>query len=105
VYIFQMLLRKGIMSLFSSIVGSLFVLVLTLMMLTLTFTLELYAQTQESDSNTPLSPYESGYEHGCDDSRTMDFSDRYINQPGKGPSFHTEEFMHGYDAGFNECFG
>ena len=26
-----------------------------------------------------------------------DPDDRYINQPGKGPSFHTEEFMSGYD--------
>lgn len=88
------------MSLFSSIIGS--VSVLTIMMLT--FTLELYAQAQESDSNTTLSPYESGYVHGCEDSRTTDFSDRYINQPEKGPSFHTDEFMRGYDAGYNECF-
>jgi hypothetical protein len=95
-----MLLRNGIMSLFSSIVGS--VSVLTIMMLT--FTSELYAQAQESDSNTTLSPYESGYVHGCEDSRTTDFSDRYINQPEKGPSFHTDEFMRGYDAGYNECF-
>jgi hypothetical protein len=79
------------MSLFSSNVGT--VSVLTIMMLT--FTSELYAQAQESDSNTTLSPYESGYVHGCEDSRTTDFSDRYINQPEKGPSFHTDEFMRG----------
>jgi hypothetical protein len=31
--------------------------------------------------------------------------DRYINEPGKGPSFHTNEFMSGYYAGFNACLG
>jgi hypothetical protein len=30
---------------------------------------------------------------------------RYINQPEKGPSFHTEEFMSGYNDGFNSCEG
>ena len=49
------------------------------------------------------SPFESGYGHGCDDAGITDFSDRYINQPGKGPSFHTEEFMRGYDTGYNGC--
>ncbi|HKG30328.1 MAG TPA: hypothetical protein VKA91_03575 [Nitrososphaeraceae archaeon] len=49
------------------------------------------------------SPFESGYGHGCDDAGITDFSDRYINQPGKGPSFHTEEFMRGYDTGYNAC--
>lgn len=49
------------------------------------------------------SPYQSGYDHGCDDARISDSSDRYINQPEKGPSFHTSEFMNGYDAGFNSC--
>jgi hypothetical protein len=47
--------------------------------------------------------YESGYDHGCDDARIADPSDRYINQPGKGPSFHTDEFMDGYYDGFYEC--
>jgi hypothetical protein len=47
--------------------------------------------------------YESGRDHGCDDARISDPSDRYINQPGKGPSFHTGEFMDGYNAGFNQC--
>jgi hypothetical protein len=49
------------------------------------------------------SPYDSGYDHGCDDAGISDPGDRYINQQGKGPSFHTEEFMNGYDAGFNGC--
>ena len=49
------------------------------------------------------SPFESGYGHGCNDAGITDLSDRYINQPGKGPSFHTEEFMRGYDTGYNAC--
>jgi hypothetical protein len=49
------------------------------------------------------SPIESGYGHGCNDAGIIDLSDRYISQPGKGPSFHTEEFMCGYDTGYNEC--
>jgi hypothetical protein len=48
------------------------------------------------------SPYESGYGHGCDDA-DLSPSDRYINEPGKGPSYHTDEFMDGYDAGFDDC--
>ena len=51
------------------------------------------------------SPYDSGYNHGCDDAGISDPGDRYINQPGKDSSFHTEEFMSGYDAGFNRCSG
>jgi hypothetical protein len=51
------------------------------------------------------SPYESGYDHGCDDARISDPSDRYINQPEKGPRFHTNEFMRGYNAGYNACSG
>jgi hypothetical protein len=44
--------------------------------------------------------YESGYDHGCDDS-DKSYSDRYINEDGKGPSFHTDDFMRGYNAGVN----
>jgi hypothetical protein len=47
--------------------------------------------------------YDNGYEHGCDDAGIVNPSDRYINQPGKGPSFHTNEFMDGYYTGFYEC--
>jgi hypothetical protein len=50
------------------------------------------------------SPYESGYDHGCDDGG-LSPSDRYINEPGKGPSFNTPEFMRGYNEGFNACGG
>lgn len=49
------------------------------------------------------SPYDSGYDHGCDDADISDPSSRYINQPEKGPSFHTSEFMQGYNTGFNSC--
>jgi hypothetical protein len=49
------------------------------------------------------SPYDSGYDHGCDDAGISDSSDRYINQPEKGPSFHTSEFMDGYYDGLDSC--
>jgi hypothetical protein len=54
-------------------------------------------------NSSGLSPYQSGYNHGCSDSRISNPSDRYINQPEKGPSFHTDEFMDGYDDGYVEC--
>ncbi len=49
------------------------------------------------------SPYDSGYDHGCSDAGMSDPSSRYINEPGKGPSDHTDDFMSGYDAGFGSC--
>jgi hypothetical protein len=49
------------------------------------------------------SPYDSGYDHGCDDADISDPDDRYINQPEKGPSFHTNEFMNGYNDGYDVC--
>jgi hypothetical protein len=48
-------------------------------------------------------PYRSGYNHGCSDAKISDSLKRYINQPGKGPSFHTSEFMRGYNDGFESC--
>jgi hypothetical protein len=48
-------------------------------------------------------PYESGYDHGCNDADISDLGDRYISQPERGPSFHTDEFMEGYDDGYVEC--
>ncbi|MGH9952794.1 MAG: hypothetical protein ACRD5J_14310 [Nitrososphaeraceae archaeon] len=48
------------------------------------------------------SPYDSGYDHGCDDAGLSE-SDKYINEPEKGPSFHTDEFRDGYYAGLNSC--
>ena len=49
--------------------------------------------------------YETGYDHGCDDARISDPSERYYNQPEKGPSFHTEAFNRGYNDGFSACSG
>lgn len=46
------------------------------------------------------SPYDSGYSHGYDDAQLFYPSEQYINQPGKGPEFHTNEFMNGYYAGY-----
>ena len=54
-------------------------------------------------SASESSPYESGRDHGCDDAGISDPDDRYINQPEKGPSFHTDEFMRGYNDGYDEC--
>ena len=50
------------------------------------------------------SPYDSGYDHGCDDTG-LSPSNRYINEEGKGPSHHTNEFMIGYNAGYDSCSG
>jgi hypothetical protein len=54
-------------------------------------------------TGTTKSPFEVGYFYGCSDVGISDFSDRYINQPGKGSKFHTGEFMRGYDTGYNDC--
>src|SRR5918999_3103503 len=63
----------------------------------------LMANTISYTSASSKSPYESGYDHGCDDADISDPDDRYINQPEKGPSFHTNEFMRGYNDGYDEC--
>jgi hypothetical protein len=47
-------------------------------------------------------PWQAGYDHGCSDAKLI-FSARYINQLSKGPSFHIQEFMSGYNAGFSAC--
>ena len=60
-------------------------------------------QIQQFANASSNSPYQSGRDHGCDDAGISDVGDRYINEDGKGPSFHTNEFMRGYNAGFNEC--
>lgn len=62
----------------------------------------LLLQMQLSDA-TSKSPYDSGYDHGCDDADVPSPSGRHINQPEKGPSFHTDEFMRAYTSGFNAC--
>lgn len=53
--------------------------------------------------NSNAIPYDSGYKHGCNDATITDVSERYINQPGKGPSFHTPAFMDGYNDGYADC--
>ena len=45
--------------------------------------------------------YDLGYNHGCNDSDFRYPGDRYINQPGNGPSKQSDEFMNGYENGFN----
>jgi hypothetical protein len=45
----------------------------------------------------------SGYDQGCNDAKIPNLSDRYINQPGKGPRDHSNEFMCQYKKGFNDC--
>ena len=57
----------------------------------------------DSAESSTTEAYDFWYDHGCDDAGIADPSDRYINQPGKGPSFHTNEFMDGYDDGFVAC--
>ena len=56
-----------------------------------------------SPSFASTDTYDSGHDHGCDDAGISDPSDRYINQLGKGPSFHINGFMDGYYNGFYEC--
>lgn len=55
------------------------------------------------DSVANNQPYRSGYDHGCSDAKISDSNNRYINQPGKGPTYHTSEFMRGYNDGFESC--
>jgi hypothetical protein len=65
----------------------------------------LVSQLQQVANASSKSPYESGRDHGCEDVDISDVGDRYINQPEKGPSFHTNEFMRGYNDGYDECSG
>ncbi|MDQ3903733.1 MAG: hypothetical protein M3247_08855, partial [Thermoproteota archaeon] len=80
---------------------------------TMTFKLTVTNSTGLSDSDTVSilvrhgemtkgTPYQAGYDHGCGDAK-LQSSKRYINQPGKGPDSHSEEFMSGYNAGFSAC--
>ena len=73
----------------------------TITFLTL-FVVAALSASPEPTSASSKSPYESGYDHGCDDSG-LKAEDRYINEPGKGASFHTDEFMDGYRTGYQEC--
>lgn len=60
-------------------------------------------QIKKNTKQNKPSPYESGYAHGCSDAKISDPSKQYINQPGKGPTYHTDQFMDGYYNGFNVC--
>jgi hypothetical protein len=62
----------------------------------------LLSQIQQLEG-TSESSYNAGYDHGCDDADFRYPGDRYINQPGKGPSQHSDQFMNGYEDGFNAC--
>jgi hypothetical protein len=64
-----------------------------------------FAIEMQSVYASESSRYAFGYDHGCDDAGISDPNDRYINQPERGPSFHTDEFMSGYYDGFNNCGG
>jgi hypothetical protein len=59
--------------------------------------------TSASSTFASTDPYDSGHDHGCNDAAILDPSDRYINQPEKGPSFHTDVFMQGYYDGYDAC--
>ena len=77
--------------------------IIILSILALMFTIQshgIYATSNDDDD-----AYDSGPDHGCDDAKISDPDDRYINQPEKGPSFHTGAFMDGYHAGYNSCGG
>jgi hypothetical protein len=49
--------------------------------------------------------YNFGYNYGCDDAGISDKADRYINKPEAEPSLNSDEFMHGYNDGFDTCSG
>lgn len=57
----------------------------------------------EGSDETRKAAFDSGYGHGCSDAKISVDSQRYINQPGKGPSYHTSDFMDGYYQGFDYC--
>ena len=59
--------------------------------------------TTSSSGYASSDAYDSGYDHGCDDAGISDPDDRYINQPERGPAFHTGTFMRGYNDGFDAC--
>lgn len=58
---------------------------------------------QDAISQKVASAPLSGYSRGCSDSQIYDPADRYINQAGMGPSFHSKQFMQAYNEGYNAC--
>jgi hypothetical protein len=60
-------------------------------------------EDNQVNSRVIKSAFDSGYKHGCNDATIANENKRYINQPGKGPAYHTSEFMNGYLDGFADC--
>jgi tetratricopeptide (TPR) repeat protein len=54
---------------------------------------------QNAISKLIASAATSGYSRGCSDTQIYNPADRYINQPEKGPSFHSKAFMQTYTEG------
>jgi hypothetical protein len=94
---------------FAFVLSPLSSLLLLFMVMVLALGVQIYAvnNTTSIINNTTnthtKSAFQVGYNHGCSDVKISNFTDRYINQPGKGPNFHTDEFMRGYDTGYNTC--
>lgn len=44
-----------------------------------------------------------GYSHGCSDAQIPNPVNRYINQPEKVSSHHSDAFMESYLNGFKDC--
>jgi hypothetical protein len=65
----------------------------------------LHSTMLTAQAKSSISPYQSGYDHGCEDAKITNMPLRYINQPERGREFHTHEFNNGYDAGFSACGG
>ena len=53
------------------------------------------------EEETKKAAFDSGYTYGCSDAKIPDISQRYINQLGMGPAYHTPEFMDGYHKGLD----
>jgi hypothetical protein len=64
---------------------------------------ECKANDGAGSDETRKAAFDSGYSHGCSDAKISIDSQRYLNQPGKGPSYHTSDFMDGYYQGFDYC--
>jgi hypothetical protein len=95
---FQSWKDKTIIEWFTTMIRSIFfILLLAISLIPISLT-----QTQFVNASSK-SPYDSGYDHGCDDADISYPDDRYINQPDKGPSHHTNEFMSGYNDGYDNC--
>jgi hypothetical protein len=56
-----------------------------------------------SSGNAASDAYKPGYKNGCDDAGILEKADRYINKPEAEPSLNSDEFMHGYNDGFDAC--